>query len=385
MKLNQIELVNYRNIPQMLLNPCGEINVIYGDNAQGKTNLIEAVWLFTGNPSFRGSKTSELIQFETEESRLTLRFSDREREQTGSLQLYRGGNRRKIRLNSVEMKTLSELNGNFYAVVFSPAHLSFIQDGPKNRRHFLDIAISQIRPQYKNYLNLYEKLIEQRNALLRSAHTYADLEKNIDVWDVQLAKAGTILSIYRNDYVKKLHRIARQTYEGLSSRKEQMDVRYLSTVYEDIAAINSYEEEKVEVYYQKLKETYPVDLKQGFTTAGIHRDDLEVFINSKSARMYGSQGQQRSGVIALKLSEAKLLKAATGEDPVMLLDDVMSELDESRQDYILNHLKGMQVFITCCDVSNAARLKSGKIFRIESGALAEETNLENGNDPEEKE
>lgn len=354
----------------MELSPCDGINVIYGDNAQGKTNLIEAIWLFTGNQSFRGSKTGELVRFGEEAARLRMEFSDRERSQTAELAI---GDRRKILLNRMELKTLGDLNGNFFAVVFSPSHLSFIKDGPKNRRKFIDIAISQLKPQYKNYLNLYEKLVEQRNALLKNAYRYADLEQNIDVWDLQLAKAGTIISIYRNDYVKKLHAIAESVYEGLSAQRERFSIRYESTIFNQIEEVTVYDDAHVQAYYEKLKESYSSDLKQGFTTLGIHRDDLEVLIDGHSVRTYGSQGQQRSSVITLKLSEANLLRKVTGENPIMLLDDVMSELDVSRQDYILNHLKGMQVFITCCDVSNTLKLETGSIFQIQNGALSAQT------------
>lgn len=370
LKLNEIELFNYRNISHIKLTPCDNINVIYGDNAQGKTNLVEAIWLFTGNQSFRGSKTGELIQFGEEAARLHISFSDREREQKAELAI---GDRRKIVLNHVDLKTLSDLNGNFYAVVFSPAHLSFIKDGPKNRRRFIDIAISQLKPQYKNYLGMYEKLVEQRNALLKNANRYTDLEQNIDVWDLQLAKAGTVISIYRNDYIKKLHTIAEKVYEGLSAQREKFSIQYVSTIYDSIEEVTVYDETHVQAYYDKLKKSYQNDLKQGFTTLGIHRDDLEVLIDGHSVRTYGSQGQQRSSVITLKLSEANLLKRVTGENPIMLLDDVMSELDVSRQDYILNHLKGMQVFITCCDVSNTLQLEMGSIFHIAQGALSKQT------------
>lgn len=381
MKLSKVELRNYRNIREMTVEPCGGINVLYGDNAQGKTNFIEGVWLFTGNPSFRGARTGELIRFGQSEARLFVSFSDRRREQEAALQFGSAAlpsgdgakaGRRKILLNGVELKSLGDLNGSFYAVVFSPAHLSLVRDGPRARRRFLDIAISQIRPQYKQYLNLYEKLLTQRNSLLRNAGAYRNLESNLDVWDIQLAKAGTILTIYRNDYIKKLLPVASSLYEGLSGQRERFSLSYLSTVYEDVSSVTAYEKEKIDIYYRKLKEDFPADIRQGFTSAGVHRDDLELAIDGRSVRMYGSQGQQRSSVVTLKLAEASLLQKCTGEAPIMLLDDVMSELDESRQDFILNHLSGMQVFITCCDVSNAARLQSGKVLHIVGGALAGE-------------
>lgn len=369
MKLEEISIKNYRNIREINFLPCPGINVIYGDNAQGKTNLMEAIWLFTGNSSFRGAKTNELPLFGSEQTNLEIRFSDRKREQKAEIML---GNRKRSRLNGVELKTAGELNGNFYAVVFSPSDLSFIHEGPKGRRRFLDVAIAEIKPQYKSYLLTYEKLVEQRNALLRGAAFYPNMEENIDVWDFQLAKVGTILSIYRGEYVRKLQVLAQKIYDGLSFEKEYFDCCYSSTVFDDINRITSYEDIFVNQYYQCLKESYSADLKQGFTGVGIHRDDLELAIDKKLVRIYGSQGQRRSSIIALKLAEASLLKKATGESPVMLLDDVMSELDVSRQGYILNHLQDMQVFITCCDVSNTMKLKNGKILRIENGMIAGE-------------
>lgn len=368
MKLNKLELNCYRNINHLELYPCQTINVIYGENAQGKTNIIESLWLFTGNNSFRGSKMNELIQFNCDYSKVEIRFEDKKREQNAS---FLFSNKKKIKLNQVELKSQLELNGNFYAVVFSPADLTFIKEGPKNRRKFIDMAISQIKPQYKNYLLTYEKLIEQRNALLKSSNQYPNLRKDIDIWDIQLSKIGTIISIYRNDYIKKMLAVAKDIYKGLSSKREEFFIKYISTIYENIDDIIVYDDKQVECYYDKLKESFENDIRQGYTTCGIHRDDLEIYIDGYLVKNYGSQGQQRSSVITLKLSEAGLLKRITGENPIILLDDVMSELDEKRQDYILNHVREMQVFITCCDVTNTVRLINGRLFHIEKGKIVD--------------
>lgn len=378
MKITSFILEDFRNISALSLKPCENVNILYGDNAQGKTNLIEAIWLFTGNTSFRGAKSSELIAFDKEFTKLSLEFSDREREQKASLLINQNHKKKRIILNSVPLSSLSELNGYFYAVVFSPVHLSLIKDGPKNRRKFLDIAIAQIKPQYENYLSIYEQALCQRNALLknRTQHGNGGLADILEVWDRQLAKTGTIISIYRNDYLKKLSKLATQTYDGLSSGNEKLELFYSSTVFKSFSEIKSYDEEVINEYMNRLKETLDEDLKVGFTAVGPHKDDLEVTVNKRSARMYGSQGQQRSAVIALKLSEAELLKRVTGENPIMLLDDVMSELDISRQDYILNHVKDLQVFITCCDVVNTKGLLSGKIFKIKEGCLKEQTQID---------
>lgn len=366
MQLKKLELFQYRNIKNMKVEPCDTVNVIYGENAQGKTNLIEAIWLFTGNNSFRGSKTSELIQFNQQECSLSMEFKDEKRIQKIDLFF---SNKKKIKLNGVDLKSLNELNGNFFCVVFSPSHLSFVKEGPKNRRKFIDIAISQIKPQYKNYLITYEKLLDQRNALLKSSSLYPNIREDIDIWDMQIAKIGTIISIYRNDYIKKLMILAKDIYKGLSSKREDFSLFYQSTIYEDISVVESYEDCWVNHYYQCLKDNFDYDLRQGYTTCGIHRDDLEILIDDHSVKTYGSQGQQRSCVITLKLGEAALLKKVTNENPIILLDDVMSELDEKRQDYILNHVKNMQVFITCCDFTNTIRLKEGRLFHIEKGEI----------------
>lgn len=372
MKLNCIEIKNYRNITNEIIKPSEEINVLFGDNAQGKTNIIEAIWLFTGNQSFRGAKNSELIKFEKEQAKLSIVFEDEKREQKASLSL---GTKKNIKLNNVELKSLNELNGNFYCVVFSPSDLYLIKDGPNKRRRFMDIAISQIKPQYKNYLQKYNKLLEQRNALLKSRETYKNLKEDIDVWDIQIARVGTIIAIYRNDYTKKLYKIAEKVYDGISGKKEKLSLKYNSTIFEDMSIVSVYDENLVEIYYKKLKDSYLSDIRVGSTNLGVHRDDLDIFIDEYSVKSYGSQGQQRSSVISLKLSEAELIRKITGEKAIMLLDDVMSELDEGRQDYILNNLKGMQVFITCCDYANTIKLNKGKVFNIKNGYVVKSSEI----------
>lgn len=368
MKLTRLSLRDFRNIASLSIEPDEAVNVIYGENAQGKTNLIEAIWLLTGNASFRGAKAGELLRFEKDRASIEAVFADKQREQEFTLAL---GVKREIKLNGVPIKSVNELTGNFLSVVFSPAHLSFVKEGPANRRKFLDIAIGQIRPQYRAYLARYEKLMEQRNALLKNASMYRDLSANILVWDEQLASIGTVLTMYRCDYIAKLKAGAAKIYEGLSGNRERLTVSYASTVFDDPFAVKTYEKKWVDRYKEKLAAQFDSDVHQGFTETGPHRDDLILLLDGNSARAFGSQGQQRSCVIALKLAEAQILKAAVGEEPVMLLDDVMSELDYSRQNYILNHLSGMQVFITCCETAQLAGLIKGKSFRMEKGAVVQ--------------
>ena len=366
MRLLSLTLTDYRNISTLSFHPDECVNVICGENAQGKTNMVEAIWLLTGNPSFRGAKTGDLIQFHKKYAKIEAAYLDRARKQELS---YVIGTKKEIRLNGVLLKNSNELCGNFLAVVFSPAHLSLVKEGPSNRRRFIDIAISQLRSQYKAYLMRYEKLLEQRNALLKNAAVYQNLAENIAVWDEQIASIGTILTIYRCDYVDRLRKAASRIYEGLSGGREKLSITYASTVFEDPFLIKTYDRKWVSQYREKLTAAFDSDCRQGFTENGPHRDDLVLQLDGNSARIFGSQGQQRSCVIALKLAEAQVLKAAAKEEPVMLLDDVMSELDHSRQQYILNNLNGMQVFITCCEPSQLGGLKQGKAFCMENGSI----------------
>ncbi len=365
MQVNAITTENFRNLQNGTVTFSEKMNVIYGDNAQGKTNLIEAIWLFSGAKSFRGAKDSEMIAFDQEHLALTLSFSDRRREQTAEIRV--SGEKKKVTLNRVPIESRAKLAGSFYTVVFAPAHLSIVSEGPKFRRRFLDDAIGQLNPQYGNYLKQYEKVLFQRNTLLKDSARFPQLGETVELWDQQLAKLGSILTIYRKDYLEKLSVAAAKIYSGLSRKKEQFAICYRSTVFEDLSGVTAYDDQTVKRYYDALAAHLQEDRKFGQTSVGIGRDDMEVTIDGKSVKTYGSQGQKRSCALALKLAEAAILKNITKETPIILLDDVMSELDTHRQDYILNHVKHHQVFITCCDISNTLRLKEGKVFRVENG------------------
>lgn len=365
MKVTEFRGDGFRNLKQVVLQPGDGINIIYGQNAQGKTNLIEAIWLFSGARSFRSAKESKLIGFDCQRAELSLEFDDTQRIQKANMVF---GAKNKYFLNRVELKSPTEYAGNFLCVVFSPAHLSIIQGSPSLRRKFLDSAICQIRPDYHHYLHQYEKVLYQRNSLLKELYRQPYLKDTIEVWDLQLAKLGTIVSLLRQDYTDKVAKFSHHIYQGISSQKENLQVEYQSTVFDKLED-REYTQDKVKHYLKQLENNLEQDIKQGFTGIGAHRDEVELLINNVSVKNYGSQGQQRSSILALKLAEAKLLKSITGNNPVILLDDVMSELDVSRQDYILNHVKGHQVFITCCDISNTLRLQHGEIFHVEDGRI----------------
>lgn len=362
MNVTKIEAVNFRNIKEAVIEPCDGVNIIYGDNAQGKTNLLESIWLFTGCKSFRGSKDSELINFNAQKASLSLDFCDSQRDQDAMLEIEKG---RKFILNGVKLKSASKIMGEFLAVVFSPVHLSLVKDGPYERRRFLDIAISQLKPKYAITLSQYNKAIAERNILLKDIAYHGELYDTLDVWEERIAFYASEIIRQRIGYVNRLAPFCKDIYSGLSSEKEELEISY----YEQCPAFGNNKQEIYESMKNLLFASRKNDIATGSTSVGPHRDDLTIKIDSLAARNYGSQGQQRSAALALKLGEAAMIKSFTGEQPVALLDDVMSELDTSRQNYILNHIKDWQVFITCCEPASVKNLKYGKAFRMKNGVI----------------
>ncbi len=369
MVIESLELRDFRNIVRAELSPCEGINILLGENAQGKTNLMEAVWLCTGNKSFRGAQESQMVRFGAEAFGVEIAFRDRER--TQNIRYSAGAGRRKITLNGVPLRR-PQLWGVFPAVVFDPTGLSIVRDGPGERRRFLDAAISQLKPVYAKYLSQYQAVLEQRNAILRDPERFRQFAATFDVWDAQLAKLGTVLSIYRADYLKKLQPAAAEIYGGFTGYAEAFSLGYESTVFPAGKELAVYSDALIEEYCLALEESRETDRKMRCTTKGVHRDDMTLEINGLPVKTFGSRGQQRSSAVALKLGEARLCRGITGESPVILLDDVMSELDQGRQDYILNQIRGFQVLITCCDASNTLRMESGRIFTVRGGQIARE-------------
>lgn len=359
MKVKRIAFENFRNLASGELAAHEGINVIYGDNAQGKTNLLEAIWMFSGARSFRGAKESSLIRKGAEFSRLEMDFSADGREQNAALLIQ---NRRQATLNGVKLKSAGELAGQFRAVVFSPAHLSLIKDGPAERRRFLDMAICQLWPKYVPVYQEYVRSIAQRNALLKDARFHSQLYDMLDAYEAEIAQKGARLIAYRKRYVERIQGHAEKIYSGISSGREGLTVEYQTLDGGEDAG----------VFRDALKKARAEDCQSGSTSVGPHRDDLYFAVSGMAARQFASQGQQRSAVLALKLAEAAVLRDVSGEQPVALLDDVMSELDEFRQDYILNHIRDWQVFLTCCDRNSVGMMKQGVVFHMKDGVLTRE-------------
>lgn len=360
MTVTEFHGLHFRNLREFTLRPHEQVNIFYGDNAQGKTNLLEALWLCTGARSFRGAKEGECVAFSQTAAALDLSFIAGGRDQKIGLRL---GEKKEILLNGVKKKSLSELSQAALGVIFAPNHLGLIKDGPAARRDFLDFALGRLKPTFTALCEQYERALDQRNALLRDPR--AGTDSLLDLWEDALARLGSLYARQRQIYVERVTPFAVRFYHELSGKKEQLALFYDG---QDVSAdADGYEKLK-----KRLEEARAVDRKLGYTTVGPHRHDLLLTINGNSARSFGSQGQQRSAALALKLAEAELLSDYCGETPLILLDDVMSELDGNRQDYLLNKLEGRQIFITCCDPASFAGLTGGKVFHVQDGGIHEQ-------------
>lgn len=364
MIVKKLKFENFRNLLNNEIVPCEKVNVIYGDNAQGKTNLLEAIWLFCGGHSFRGSKENELIKFDDKFFKLTMDFDSFGREQNAEISFSQ--NKKKIKLNGVEKNSSSYLTEVFSCVVFSPENMTLVKRGPSLRRKFLDGAICQHRIRYAAALAKYNQIINQRNALLKDIYKHKELKDTLPIWDDSLAVTGAIILKERIEYIKELKIYAQKYHEDISCSKEVLDIEYISNC-------GATEDDSIETITEKLRDAYQKsrseDYHTGYTNIGPHRDDMDIKINGISAKTFGSQGQQRSAVLSLKLAQAQMLYKKNGEKPVILLDDVLSELDPKRQDFLLNKVEDYQVFVTCCEESNKEQLKSGKVFYINSGEV----------------
>lgn len=364
MRLERLKLRNYRNIRELELFPDPGINVIYGDNAQGKTNLIEAIYLFTGQKSFRPCKESDLVQLGEKSALLEADFYSGGRSQQATLAM---GNKKTATLNELPV-TPTELTGRFFAVVFSPAELSLVQDGPSVRRGFLDAAISQVMPRYLKTLASMNRALFQRNSLLTDLRRYPELADTLDSWDRSFAKLSFSVILARRRYISRLSPHVSQVYGGIASGKESLTAAYQSSFGVDWDGLNTQQCE--EAILDLLQQSRGEDIKNGFTTLGPQRDDLELFIDGAAARSFGSQGQQRSCALALKLAECTLIQEICGEEPIVLLDDVFSELDKSRRDFFVQGIEQGQIFITSCERTGLRGFSVGKKFHIKNGAVA---------------
>ena len=363
MIVERLQLENFRNIPYADVQLNNELNVFLGKNAQGKTNLIEAVWLFSALKSFRPVKEPDFIRFGEEKASVSLHFNAYERAQTARMDFFKD-KKKELSLNGAPLEKMSQMVGNFCAVLFSPVHLQLITEGPAGRRRFLDLAICQLSSRYLALLTEYNRILRQRNAALKLyGGNLQKLKGLLEVWDLRLSECGAKVMETRSRYIKDLQQQGAFIHSQLSSQKEELTLRYVS------ACENAAEGEDIaSLLEKKLKQRLEDQIRFGITPAGPHRDELDVRINHRSAKLYASQGQQRSAVLSLKLAEGELIREKTGESPVYLLDDVMSELDEVRRNFILEKVCGRQVLITCCD-ERAIDISHVNTFFVENGTF----------------
>jgi DNA replication and repair protein RecF len=369
--INEVYADGYKNLQEVNISLDSRMNIFCGDNAQGKTNLIEAVWLCSGCRSFRGSREKEFIGFTKDYADVRMKFTDSQRTQEIRFAAKKGSVKDKtVTLNGVKLPLMSKLFGSFKCVVFTPDDLNLTKGSPDNRRGFIDLAISQIKGSYVSALNTYNNVLLQRNALLKNyGRGIGDID-SIEIWDEQLAKAGAYISVLRNTYCNKLNIYTDSLYNTIASGKEKLNLYYQSTIFDKLDGIKDYEGELTEIYVDRLKRSINEDIRAGFTTVGVHRDDIIAEIDRQPLRYLGSQGQARSAAIVMKLAQAEILKDEKGEYPVMLLDDVMSELDGGRQGFILNSIENMQVLITCCDDRFIKEMTNGKVFYVKQGKVS---------------
>ncbi|MEE1280880.1 MAG: DNA replication/repair protein RecF [Acutalibacteraceae bacterium] len=364
MIITGLKFENFRNLEDNHISFSDKMNVIVGDNGQGKTNLLECIWMFNGVRSFRGAKDRDLVRFEKKSAKIEIEFFSEDREQSARIEFL--DNKREAYINEIKKPAPSHLLGKITSIVFSPEHLSLVKDGPNVRRKFIDSAICQVKPKYSVYLAKYNRILNQRNALLKDIANHSDLEDTLEIWDRELAVNGSIVISERLKYISRLSEIAGEYHSGISENREKLEI-----IYKNRYSPQTSTTEIASDFFDLLSKHRKDDLMLRYTSKGPHRDDIEININGRSARQYASQGQQRSAVLSLKLAEASLVDILTGENAIILLDDVLSELDRERQAFLLNKIQDRQVFITCCDYSTESLLESGKIFVVDNGNVKE--------------
>lgn len=357
MILKSVALSHFRNYSDMYMEFDKGTNILYGDNAQGKTNILEAVYVSGTSRSHKGSKDKELIQFGQEESHIRTVV-----ERDGldyQIDMHIKKNKSKgIAINKVPIKKASELFGILNIVFFSPEDLNIIKNGPSERRRFLDMELCQLDKVYLYHLTKFNKILNQRNKLLKDINFKPELKDTLSVWDMQLIDYGRKIIESRHRFIAELNGIVKNIHRNISGNKEELIIRYEPNV----------EEEFLE---QELKKNQQRDLKFGITSVGPHRDDMCFIIHEVDIRKYGSQGQQRSCALSLKLSEIELVKKSTRQTPVLILDDVLSELDSNRQNFLLNSIHDIQTVITCTGLDEFVknRFEIDKVFKVVNGTV----------------
>lgn len=355
MIIKRVELSDYRNYKKLILELDKNTNILYGNNAQGKTNILESIYLCSTSKSHRGNKDKEVIRFGCDEAHIKLIVYKKEKEYRIDMHLKK--NKAKgIAVNGIPVKKISELFGIVNVIFFSPEDLSIIKSGPAERRRFIDLELCQLDKMYVYNLSNYTKILFQRNKLLKDLYYRNDLEETLDIWDMQLVEYGSKIIKRRKEFIKQLNEIIYPIHLKLTDKKENICLFYNQNCDEDS-------------FYKELIRNRDRDIKIKTTTVGPHRDDMSFYNGDINLRVYGSQGQQRTAALSLKLAEIELVKKVINDMPILLLDDVLSELDANRQNHLLDSLDETQTIITCTGLDEFIenRFKINKVYKVKEG------------------
>lgn len=360
MLIDSIELKNYRNYDQLHMDFSHGTNILYGDNAQGKTNILEGIYICATTKSHRGSKDKEIIQFDRDESHIKLNVRKRDVPFRIDMHLKKNG-AKGVAVNGVPIKKASELFGIVNVVFFSPEDLNLIKNGPAERRRFMDMELCQLNKLYVHSLVQYNKIVTQRNRLLKDIFLRPDYGETLDIWDMQLARYGKEVISCRADFIRQMDDMTGVIHRKLSGNREILHIAYEPNVTSRLLE-------------DSLRKSRASDLKQKTTLTGPHRDDVSFCVNGVDIRRYGSQGQQRTAALSLKLAEIELVKKTVDDYPILLLDDVLSELDYNRQEHLLSEINHIQTMITCTGLEDFVnkRFRMDQIFKVVNGAVYSE-------------
>ena len=361
MVIKRFKAENFRNIKSCDIEFCKGVNLLYGNNAQGKTNTVEGIYLFARGKSFRASEDKELIRFGEDGFRIYIEYENKKGK--GTLEYALFGRERRRKKNGYKIDKIKEMLGSFKAVLFYPDDLGLVKDSPEERRAFLNIAISQCYDIYINYYSNYKKALENRNCLLKlsSKGMYVD-ENELISWSHYMAEYAAYIYLMRREYIERLGLYVNKIMNDISDGQESTELLYKSDIKDNFSDINEIKEEYKRIFTSELEREKIV----GSSLYGVHRDDLVININNKSARLFASQGQQRSIVLALKLGEGEVNRDICGEYPVFLFDDVLSELDEKRRKFVLDGIGERQIIITSCEKDKDIEIP-GKRIEVSSG------------------
>ena len=357
MYINSLELNHYRNYNDLSITFDEGITILYGDNAQGKTNILEAIYISGTTKSHRGSKDRDIIQFGEEESHIRLHLTKNDVGHRIDMHLRKNKNKG-VAVDGQSIKKSGELFGIIHMIFFSPEDLSIIKNAPSERRRFINLELCQLNKlYYYNYVN-YNKALNQRNSLLKQISFNTNLKDTLDMWDMYLIKYGKCIIEERESFIRNLNQIVKEIHYHLTGGKESIEIGYEKNV-------------SIDDYENMMFHKRDMDLKYQSTQVGPHRDDMCFYINGIDVRKFGSQGQQRTAALSLKLAEIEIVKSMIHDNPILLLDDVMSELDSNRRNYLLDNIKDIQTIVTCTGYDDfiKSRLHINRIYKVTNGTV----------------